>query len=137
MRITKSIAGASALVLLSATGVSHAQIKDEPYQYTFEPDDLMGETFSTPPPLLRLPPKGRRVMMLPGRGVRSWPRCSIGRRASSKQPIRPVSEGRPWVGQPNPAFGDGESRGADEGLAAQGLRNKALFGRGRTLGAPF
>jgi hypothetical protein len=64
MRPTRSIAGACALALLALTASASAQSKDDRYRYTFEPDDLMGETFGAPPPLLRVPPKGRRVMLI-------------------------------------------------------------------------
>lgn len=34
------------------------------YLYDFEPDDLVGETLSTTPPLLKLRPRPLRVMLL-------------------------------------------------------------------------
>jgi hypothetical protein len=64
MRPTRSIAAACALALLALSTSAAAQSKDDSYRYVFEPDDLMGETFGEPPPLLRVPPKGRRVMLL-------------------------------------------------------------------------
>jgi hypothetical protein len=58
------------MVWLGVTGVAGAQAGQTPARasddqyYRFEADDLMGETFGTPPPLLRVRPKGRRVMFM-------------------------------------------------------------------------
>jgi hypothetical protein len=49
--------------LVTSAGVS-AQTRYENYDYRFQDDDLVGDTLTTPPPLLTLRQKGRRVMLL-------------------------------------------------------------------------
>ena len=64
MRSSKALAAGSALLVLATSGVSAAQTARDDYDYHFEEDDLLAETLSSPPPLLQLRPKGRRVMLI-------------------------------------------------------------------------
>jgi len=63
MRSPTRLAGALALGLLLTSGAVAAQTTHEE-DYRFEDDDLLGDTLSSPPPLLKLRPKGRRVMLI-------------------------------------------------------------------------
>jgi hypothetical protein len=64
MRHKNAFAAALAFSLLAFSGVAAAQTKDEPYSYHFDDDLMVGDTFSTPPPLLRLRTKQPRIMLL-------------------------------------------------------------------------
>jgi hypothetical protein len=50
--------------LLTASRNVSAQTRDENYGYRFEDDALLGDTLTTPPPLLKLRQKGRHVMLI-------------------------------------------------------------------------
>ena len=60
------LAAALAFAMASLTGSAQAQTQAPPsaYTYDFEPDDLIGETLATTPPLLKLRPKPLRVTLL-------------------------------------------------------------------------
>ncbi len=64
MRSSKSLAGALAFAVLATSSAGMAQTKLDSYDYHFEDDDLVGDTLGTPPPLLKLRAKGRRVMLI-------------------------------------------------------------------------
>lgn len=64
MKHSKPFAAAVALSLLVVSGVAGAQTKDESYSYHFDDDLMVGDTFSTPPPLLRLRTTQPRIMLL-------------------------------------------------------------------------
>ena len=55
-----------ALALGALAPAAQAQQGDPPpaYRYDFEPDDLVGETLSTTPALLKIRPQPRRIMLL-------------------------------------------------------------------------
>jgi hypothetical protein len=60
----KPFAAALTLSLLAFSGVAGAQSKDEDYSYHFDDDLMVGDSFSTPPPLLRIRAKQPRIMLL-------------------------------------------------------------------------
>jgi hypothetical protein len=60
----RSIAVALAACIFAVAFGASAQTKPEAYTYDFEPDDLIGETLATTPPLLRVRPQPLRVMLL-------------------------------------------------------------------------
>jgi hypothetical protein len=64
MRHSKPFAAALALSLLAFSGVAGAQTKDENYGYRFDDDLMVGDTFATPPPILKLRPKPLRIMLI-------------------------------------------------------------------------
>lgn len=64
MRHRKPFAAALIFSLLAFSGVAGAQTKDEDYSYHFDDDLMVGDTFSTPPPLLRIRTKQPRIMLL-------------------------------------------------------------------------
>lgn len=66
MTPTKLLTLGVALSALLLPGTASAQPKadDYDYMYRFEPDDLVGETLSTTPPLLRVRPSPLRVMLI-------------------------------------------------------------------------
>ena len=62
--IAVGLAAASLSVTLAASAQPKTEAPASAYTYDFEPDDLIGETLSTTPPLLRVRPKALRVMLL-------------------------------------------------------------------------
>lgn len=70
MTPTKLLMLGAALSALLLPGTASAQAQAQPrrddydYMYRFEPDDLVGETLSTTPPLLRIRPTPPRVMLI-------------------------------------------------------------------------
>jgi hypothetical protein len=64
MRYSKSFVAAAAFAVSAFSSVAGAQTKDEDYSYHFDDDLMVGDTFSTPPPLLRLRTKQPRIMLL-------------------------------------------------------------------------
>ena len=64
MRYSKPFAAAVGFAVLAFAGVATAQTEDERYNYHFDDDLMVGDTFSTPPPLLRLRTKQPRIMLL-------------------------------------------------------------------------
>jgi hypothetical protein len=64
MRYSKPFAAALALSLCTFSGVAGAQTRDESYNYHFDDDLMVGDSFATPPPLLRLRAKQPRIMLL-------------------------------------------------------------------------
>ena len=64
MRYSKPFAAAVGFAVLAFAGVAGAQTKEEKYSYQFDDDLMVGDTFSTPPPLLRLRTKQPRIMLL-------------------------------------------------------------------------
>jgi hypothetical protein len=65
MRPTTALALAGSSLCLALTAPVGAQPRpDDNYSYVLESDNLVGETLGTTPPLLRVPPKGRRVLLL-------------------------------------------------------------------------
>ena len=64
MRPSLVVAAALALSSLGVSSAASAQTQYEEYDYRFDDDDLVGDTFTTPPPLLKLRAKGRHVMLI-------------------------------------------------------------------------
>ena len=64
MRPRPSLAAALAVGAFFLGSDALAQTRHDHYDYHFEEDNLVGDTLSTPPPLLRIPEKGRRVLMI-------------------------------------------------------------------------
>lgn len=64
MRSSLLVAGALAVGSLGVSSAASAQTQYENYDYRFDDDDLVGDTLTTPPPLLTLRGKERRVMLL-------------------------------------------------------------------------
>ncbi len=64
MRPSLLLATAFAVGSVVASAKADAQTRYDRYDYHFEEDNLVGDTLSTPPPLLRVPPKGRRVLLI-------------------------------------------------------------------------
>jgi hypothetical protein len=60
------LAALLAFGVCSLAGNAQAQTERAPsgYTYDFEPDDLVGETLATTPPLIRVRPQPLRVMLL-------------------------------------------------------------------------
>ncbi|HYQ16536.1 MAG TPA: hypothetical protein VEQ58_12285 [Polyangiaceae bacterium] len=64
MRQATSLACALALGLLASSSLAAAQPKQDDYSYFFDSDDVWGDTFGAPPPLLKVRPKGPRVLLI-------------------------------------------------------------------------
>jgi hypothetical protein len=64
MRISQALAGLVAVAATVTSATAIAQTKLDSYEYHIEDDELWGETFGEPPPLLQLPPRGRRVLLI-------------------------------------------------------------------------
>jgi hypothetical protein len=59
-----SVGACSFLLALSVSAQPRPSSPPAAYTYDFEPDDLIGETLSTTPPLLRVRPTPPRVTLL-------------------------------------------------------------------------
>jgi len=68
MRHSKPFAAALAFSCLALSSVANAQPKDESYSYHFDDDLMVGDTFSTPPPMLRVRRMSPRILLLRPRG---------------------------------------------------------------------
>ena len=68
MRHSKPFAAALGFSLLVFSGVAGAQTKDESYSYHFDDDLMVGDTFSSPPPMIRIRHREPRIMLLRARG---------------------------------------------------------------------
>lgn len=64
MPCSKPFAAAFAFVVLTVAGAAGAQTKDTGYIYDFPDDDLVGETLSSTPPLIRIRRPVPRIMLL-------------------------------------------------------------------------
>jgi hypothetical protein len=64
MRYSKPIAAAFAFALLTLPAAASAQSEQPGYTYEFKDDLMVGDTFSSPPPELRVRRKIPRVMLL-------------------------------------------------------------------------
>jgi hypothetical protein len=64
MRCSKPFAAAVAFALLALPGAASAQTKDAGYNYHFDDDFMVGDTLSSPPPLLQLRRHPPRIMLL-------------------------------------------------------------------------
>jgi len=52
------------LTALASPAAAHAQTPAQHYTYDFEPDDLVGETMSTTPPLIKVRTKLPRITLI-------------------------------------------------------------------------
>lgn len=59
-----AFAGLLVIAVLTTSGAALAQTNHHDYDYRFDPDDLIGATLSSPPPLLQMRAKGRRVLLI-------------------------------------------------------------------------
>jgi len=64
MRYPKRLATPVAFVVLALTGAASAQTKDTGYIYDFPEDDLVGQTLTTTPPLIKIRRPSPRIMLL-------------------------------------------------------------------------
>jgi hypothetical protein len=66
MRYSRLLAGALALASFSVVGVASAQTpsKEDSYTYTFIDDDLLGDTLSSPPPILKGGWRPKRITLI-------------------------------------------------------------------------
>jgi hypothetical protein len=64
MTPTKPLLLSLALCAFLLPNTAHAQAASDDYMYRFEPDDLVGETLSTTPPLLKIRPKLPRITLI-------------------------------------------------------------------------
>lgn len=64
MRPSHLLASVLAAGSLVVSAAACAQTRNPDYGYRFEDDALLGETLATLPPALRVPPKGRRVLLI-------------------------------------------------------------------------
>jgi hypothetical protein len=64
MTHSKPFAVVMGLAVLAFSGVAGAQSKDENYGYRFDDDLMVGDTFTTPPPILKIRPKPPRIMLI-------------------------------------------------------------------------
>jgi hypothetical protein len=64
MRHSKLVAVAMAAACFSTVGAASAQTKVDAYTYTFTDDDLLADTLSSPPPIIKGGPRPRRIMLL-------------------------------------------------------------------------
>lgn len=66
LRKSSAVAALAAVVsMLGPVGNAHAQADtDQPYDYLFDDDYMVGDTLSTPPPLLTLRPNPLRVTLI-------------------------------------------------------------------------
>jgi len=64
MRCSKPFAAVLAFALLALPAAARAQTKDPGYSYHFDDDFMVGDTLSSPPPLLKLRRHPPRIMLL-------------------------------------------------------------------------
>jgi hypothetical protein len=64
MRHFKPLAAAVAFALLALPGAASAQTKEVGYTYEFTDDSMVGDTFSSPPPEIRIRCRSPRIMLL-------------------------------------------------------------------------
>jgi hypothetical protein len=64
MPFSKAFALALSLSLLTLAATAGAQTKEDSYTYRYDDDLMVGDTFSTPPPLLRLRRTSPRITLL-------------------------------------------------------------------------
>jgi hypothetical protein len=64
MRHSRLLAFAFTLAVCALSGMARAQTKPDAYSYHFDDDELLGDTLSTPPPVLRGGLRPRRIMLL-------------------------------------------------------------------------
>jgi hypothetical protein len=60
----------AALTMLAVASPSFAQTtttEREGYGYHFDDDHMVGDTLGSPPPILKVPKKGRRIMLIRAR----------------------------------------------------------------------
>lgn len=62
--IAAGLAACTFAVALGAGAQPKTEASTGAYTYDFEPDDLIGETLATTPPLLRIPRKPPRILLL-------------------------------------------------------------------------
>lgn len=64
MRHSKPFAAACAFALLALAGAASAQTTDTGYIYDLPEDDLVGQTLSSTPPLIKIRRPSPRIMLL-------------------------------------------------------------------------
>jgi hypothetical protein len=64
MRHSKPFAAAVAFVLLAFSGVAGAQTRGEDYGYRFDDDLMLGDTLSSPPPIIEMRKKLPRITLI-------------------------------------------------------------------------
>lgn len=64
MRCSRPLAAALAFALFALSGAADAQTKEPGYTYEFIDDLMVGDTFSSPPPEIRVRRPRPRIMLL-------------------------------------------------------------------------
>lgn len=66
MRFPKPLVLGASLSILALAGVAQAQTKDDDrgYSYHFDDDLMVGDTFDSPPPLLRMGHRPQHITLL-------------------------------------------------------------------------
>lgn len=69
MRYSRLLAVGAAMASVSLAGAASAQTKEEGYSYILDEDGLLGDTLSSPPPILKGGFRPRRILLIRARAT--------------------------------------------------------------------